>query len=382
MKYRLYIRDSSIFEFETTVKELRQSEKGFEVSLIESAFFPGGGGQEHDEGTLNGIALLDVFERDNEVWHLISESFDPGERVFGKVDRELRVRRMQNHSGEHIISGLASKLFGAENVGFHLSDPYMTIDLSVELIDKDIEFLELMANKAVYENIEICSYFPQNLSEIDYRSKKETGELTRLISIDGVDCCACCAPHLKHTGQIGFIRISDFMRHRGGTRLTALCGLNALSEYRALDSELRAASQLLSAPKEQVSKHLEQRLAEIAELKQRIKTLCRESIDLRLEAADFTDGNRIEFFEDYDFELLRYWTNAAKKLCSGVAAAFSKSGDSYYYVIGSESLDMRKLSKDINANISGRGGGSTAMIEGKSDASREGIADYFMNTHF
>lgn len=382
MKNRLYIRDGNTFEFETTVKEIRKSGKGFEVLLFESAFFPGGGGQEHDAGYLNDIPVLNVFERDNEVWHLISAPLKLGETVFGKIDKDLRIRRMQNHSGEHIISGLANKLFKAENVGFHLSDPYMTIDFSVELGEEETEFLELMANRAVYENLEICSYFPENLSEIDYRSKKETGDLTRLISIEGVDCCACCAPHLKYTGQIGLIRISDFMRHRGGTRLTALCGLNALSEYRALDSELRAASQLLSAPRERVSKHLELRLEEIGALKQKIKTLCREYIDLKLEGAEYTIGNKTEFFEDYDFELLRYWANVAKKLCGGVAAAFSKNGDFYYYVIGSENLDMRKLGKEINANINGRGGGSAAMIEGKAEASREDIAEYFRNIDF
>lgn len=382
MKDRLYIRDGSIFEFETTVKEVRQSDRGFEVLLFESAFFPGGGGQERDEGSLNDMPVLELFEKGNEVWHVVGGALKAGERVFGKLDRELRIRRMQNHSGEHIISGLAKKLFNAENVGFHLSDLYMTIDLSVELDEKDIELLELAANRAIVENIEICSYFPENLDEIDFRSKKETGELTRLISVEGVDCCACCAPHLKYTGQIGLIRIADFMRHRGGSRLTALCGLNALSEYRTLDSELRAVSRLLSSPKEQVSKHVELRLEEINELKQRIKSLCRENIDTRLECSDYISGNRLEFFECFDFELLRYWANVAKRLCSGLAAAFSKSGDSYYYVIGSESLDMRKLSKEINLNISGRGGGSSAMIEGKAEASKEKIADYFLNTQF
>lgn len=382
LKDRLYIRDGNTFEFETAVKEVRQSDRGYEVLLFESAFFPGGGGQECDKGSLNDFPVFDVFERDSEVWHITKEAFKSGDRVFGKIDKELRIRRMQNHSGEHIISGLANKLFGADNIGFHLSDPYMTIDLSVELGEEEIEFLELMANKAIYENLEICSYFPENLYEIDYRSKKETGELTRLISIEGVDCCACCAPHLKRTGQIGLIKITDFMRHRGGTRLTALCGLNALSEYRALDSELKAASRLLSAPKELVSKHLEQRLEEIGALKQKIKTLCREYIDLKLEEAEYILGNRTEFFEDYDFELLRYWANTAKKLCGGVAAAFSKNGDFHYYVIGSENLDMRKLSKEINANINGRGGGSAAMIEGKAEASREHITDYFMSTYF
>lgn len=382
MKNRLYIKDGNIFEFETTVKDVRQSGGGFELLLAESAFFPGGGGQARDEGTINGLELLDVFERDNEVWHLIREPFAPGEKVFCRLDRELRFRRMQNHSGEHIISGLAKKLFSAENVGFHLSDPDMTIDLSVELGEKDIERLELRANEAVYKNLEIRSFFPESLEALEFRSKKETGAFTRLISIEDVDCCACCAPHLRRTGEIGIIKIKDFARHRGGVRLTAVCGLNALMEYRAYDGELKAVSRLLSAPVGNIAAHIERKLAENGELKQKIKTLCRESIDLRLKNAVYFHGNRVEFFEDYDFELLRCWVNSAKQLCSGVAAAFSKSGDSYYYVIGSEKLDMRKTAKEINENIGGCGGGSSAMIEGKAEAAKEHISDYFANAVF
>ena len=224
MTEKLYYLDSHLFHFDAVVTDCRPEGKGWIVELDRTAFFPEGGGQPADTGH----------------------------------------RRMQNHSGEHVVSGLIHGLFGFENVGFHMGEECMSMDYSGELSREDLEKVERLANEAVRSDLTIRAWFPEaaELEDLRYRSKKELSGAVRLVSIPGIDLCACCAPHVRSTGEIGAVKILNAERHRGGTRLSVLCGLDAMEDYARRQESAAAISALLSVPRDAVAPAVERLLAE------------------------------------------------------------------------------------------------------------------------
>ena len=236
MTRKLYDENSHLSSFDAAVRSCVPVHDLWQIVLDQTAFFPEGGGQGADTGMLNAARVLDVQEMGGEIVHITDTPLTPGEMVHGKLDWEKRFRRMQEHSGEHIISGLVHKLYGYRNVGFHLGDETVTMDYDGELTREQLSELEWLANEAVWKNVPITAVYPPEdvLQTIEYRSKLELTENVRIVTIEGYDVCACCAPHVSHTGEIGAIKIIDSMRHRGGVRLTILCGVDALRQYRML----------------------------------------------------------------------------------------------------------------------------------------------------
>ena len=231
---RIFDEDAYITEFEATVLSCTECEKGFEIILDQTAFFPEGGGQYPDKGTLNRTEITDVQEdKEGVIRHFSEKGIPAGEKVYGKIDWEQRFDFMQQHSGEHIFSGLAHKKFGATNVGFHLGYDETTIDLDVPLSEKDVLELELLANKAVYKNLPIEISYPseEELEVLPYRSKKKLSGKIRIVTFPGYDICACCGTHVKQTGEIGIIKLTAFQNYKGGTRLFMLCGKRAFKDY-------------------------------------------------------------------------------------------------------------------------------------------------------
>ena len=229
MTERLYDVNSHMRDFTAKVLSCAGMNGKYELVLDKTAFFPGGGGQAPDSGKIGGARITDVFERGGDVVHIADAAVPEGQEVSCGIDWETRFRRMQNHSGEHIVSGIVHRLFGYDNVGFHMGDHTVTLDFSGELSPDDVQRIETLANLAVYQNLPVTTAFhtPDELSSLSYRSKLEFTGAVRLVTIPGVDCCACCAPHVEYTGEIGIIKILDAQRHRGGMRLTeataALC---------------------------------------------------------------------------------------------------------------------------------------------------------------
>ncbi|MCR4933837.1 MAG: alanyl-tRNA editing protein, partial [Lachnospiraceae bacterium] len=212
MTRRLFDEDAYLSEFESKVESVKEVNGKYEVILSQTAFFPTQGGQNHDIGTIDGIEVLDVTIKDDIITHILKEKVIEGSNVKGKVDFEHRFRNMQMHSGEHIFSGLAHKLYNAENVGFHLSDNSATIDLNIKLSEADLKKIESLVNKAIIKNIDIVATIYKNGEEKDikYRSKKELSGDIRLVEIKDIDICACCAPHVKSTGEIQLFKITSF----------------------------------------------------------------------------------------------------------------------------------------------------------------------------
>ena len=286
---------------------------------------------------------------------------------------------MQNHSGEHVVSGHIHALYGADNVGFHMGTEFMTIDLSRELTWDELMEVEHRANETVRADLPVKTWFPApaELAALEYRSKLDLTENVRIVEIPGVDRCACCAPHVAHTGEIGFIKLLDCVRHRGGVRVSLVCGMDALDAVRVMQKNVTDVSRLTSARREDTAAAVSRLLDAQQQLKERIAAL--GMANARMRAASFAarEGNICVFDDVLDDIALRELVNLLCEKCTGYAAAFSGSDkEGYRYIIGSRALDLRAMARDINAGIGGRGGGSSEMIQGRASKSREEIQKF------
>ena len=371
MTEKLYYLDSHLFEFEATVLAAREEKRGWEIVLDRTAFFPEGGGQPADTGMIGPARVLDVHEREGEIRHLCDRELAPGVYACA-VDREKRLRRMQNHSGEHIFSGLTHQKFGAENVGFHMAADCMTIDFDKDLSFEQLSEIEYEANLAVRANIPVRTFYPspEELKALEYRSKKELTGAVRIVEIAGIDRCACCAPHVNATGEIGAIKLLTAERHRGGVRLSLICGMDALDDYRRKQDSAAAISALLSAKRDEIAPAVERLLESEAKLKERASILGMRCAAMRAEAILFDEG--------LSEAAARELVNRLTEKTDGVAALFLADGAGQWrYIIGSRRVDLRSAAKAINAGVSGRGGGRPEMIQGSAAASEKEIASFF-----
>lgn len=376
---KLYYSDGHLSRFTARVTSCEKEDGAWAVKLDRSAFFPGGGGQEADEGVLSDMKLLGLREEGEDIVHLTPAPLEPGALVEGRIDWPLRFSRMQGHSGEHILSGTVHRLFGYDNVGFHMGEEAITIDFSGELSREDLSRAELEANRAIWRDVPVRTLLstPGELAAMDYRSKKELTGQVRIVEIEGVDLCACCAPHVSHSGEVGLLKIIDSMRHRGGTRLTLLCGEAALLDYEALHENNAAVSAALSAKRLETGGAIARVMAEQEERRAELTKLKRELLQLKAAALRPTEGSICIFESDIDMITLRELVNAGSELAGKVCAGFAGTDGDYKYIIGSRTVPLRARAKEINAAIDGRGGGSDAMIQGTSRARREDIERYF-----
>ena len=378
MTEKLYYLDSHLFAFEATVLSARKENRGWEIVLDRTAFFPEGGGQPADTGQIGEARVLDVHEREGEIRHLCDRELAPGSYACA-VDREKRLRRMQNHSGEHIFSGLTHQKYGAENVGFHMAADCMTIDFDRDLSFEELSAIEYEANLAVRANIPVRTFFPspEELASLEYRSKKELAGAVRIVEIAGIDRCACCAPHVYATGEIGLIKLLGAERHRGGVRLTLLCGMDALDDYRRKQDSAAAVSALLSAKRDEIAPAVERLLEAEEKLKERASILGMRYAALRADSIAPTKGHVCLFDEGLSDAASRELVNRLVEKTDGAAALFLREEGGWRYVIGSRTLDLRAAAKEINAFVKGRGGGRPEMIQGSASASAEEIERFF-----
>ncbi len=379
MTEKLYDLDSHLREFSAKVISCEKDGERWAVVLDRTAFFPEGGGQAADSGELGGCRVLDVQEASGVIRHYLDAPLTAGEAVAGKLDWEKRFRRMQNHSGEHLLSGLVHAHYGYRNVGFHLGDGDVTVDFDGELTRPQLDELETEVNLAIAGNVPVTCWYPakEELNALEYRSKLELTENVRLVKIEGYDLCACCAPHVSRTGEIGSMHILDFMRHRGGIRLRMLCGLDAVEDARARYQATLSISGLLSVPQLETPKAVRRVLGELEETKQALADARRQILQMKAAALPETTGNLCLFEPELDMLSLRELVNAGMEKTSGMCAAFSGKDGDWKYIIGSHSVDLRSLAKEINAAVNGRGGGRPEMIQGSCTASRKEIEAYF-----
>lgn len=381
MTKKLYDIDSHLQTFSAQVLSCTQTEKEqWHVLLNQTAFFPEGGGQLPDEGTLDGIPVLDVQETPNGILHTIPSPFPVGSEITGKLNWPLRHSRMQCHSGEHIISGLAHRFFGCTNVGFHMGEQEVILDFDKELSAKELLRIETEANAIIADNRPILAEYPtpETLASLDYRSKLDLTENVRIVTISDCDICACCAPHVKHTGEIGLIKLTNSMRHRGGIRLWMVAGQLALADYRQKQENIVAISAALSVKQVETAQGVTRLKQELEDTKQALNELKRVLVLEKCKNLPQTEGNLCLFEDSLDSQGLRALVNAGMEKCGGICAVFSGSDQTgYYSVLGSHTVNLREQAKEIYKVLGGKGGGQPTMIQGSVTATRAEIEAYF-----
>lgn len=366
MTEKLFYTDSHRKCFSAQVLAVYPVEDGYEVVLDRTAFFPTGGGQDADTGRLGETRVLDVKEREGIIYHKTEKSLEVGSEVHGVLDWEARFSKMQQHSGEHIVSGIVHRRFGYDNVGFHMGKDAITMDFNGELTAEELKEIQWEANEVVAQNLEIMQHFPtkEELSSMEYRSKIEIEGQVRIVEIPGVDSCACCAPHVKKTGEIGCIRLLQAQRYKGGARVSMLCGFRALADAQEKADSLRELSMLLSAKEEEVVREVHRLKEELEETKGELLRQQRVFLQMQLEQME-PAACVCHFAEEMQGDGARFFMNGMLEKGSGIVAVFTgsiKSG--YRYVIGSKAYDVRPLAKVLNAHFAGRGGGKAEMVQG------------------
>lgn len=378
---KLYYLDSYINNFSAVVLSCDSCTDGFFVTIDKTAFFPEGGGQKADNGYIGEAFVKDVQEKDGQILHYVDKELTVGEEYSCKINWEQRFSRMQNHSGEHIVSGIVNSQYGFDNVGFHMEEDYVTIDFNGELTREQLDEIEDKVNFVIYKNYEIKCWFPDEneLSELDYRSKLELTENVRLVSIENTDLCACCVPHVKRTGEVGIVKILDFMRHRGGIRLVMKAGFKALSDYREKYKSVYDISNLLSAKQPEIFNAVERVYNEIDYVNKDFYNFKKKVAENDKNNLVFC-GNVSYFISSYyDTDMMRNLVNYGMEK-SVLSIAFSGDDENgYSYIAGSNSLDMKDVAKALNSRLNGRGGGRDTMIQGKISANKNDIEMFIEN---
>ena len=377
---KIFETRGDVYETFATVTGCQATEGGFAVTLDKTPFFPGGGGQEADVGTINGYEVKKLKEVDDDIIHVVQNELKVGDHVTCALDKEIRLRRMQNHGGEHIVSGIVNRKYGFNNVGFHMGADDITIDFDGVLDRDQLREIEHLANMAIIEDRPISVFFPspEELDVLEYRSKKALSGRVRIVEIEGFDRCACCAPHLPRTGMVGMIKILDFLHYKGGIRVHLLCGLDALDDYHRRYAAAAEISTLLSAPQSDIATAVARLHEENGQLRGELGELRRKLLTLRADAVSATDGN-ICLFEDADANGMRLLFNLCVEKCGGICAVFSGDDEhGYKFIAGSKTQNARDLIPLMRDVLSARGGGKLEMIQGSCEATREKIEEFFL----
>ncbi|MBR5309715.1 MAG: hypothetical protein IKU42_01155 [Oscillospiraceae bacterium] len=377
---RLFDENAYLTEFDASVLSCEETENGFSVILDSTAFFPEGGGQFSDIGTLDEAEVLDVQEdKEGIIRHIVKTPLEPGKTVHGKINWNRRFDFMQQHSGEHIFSGLAHSKFGATNVGFHLGIAETSIDLDVPLNEEQVLELESLANEAVYKNFPIEISYPsqEELDVLPYRSKKKLEGKIRIVTFPGYDICACCGTHVKQTGEIGLIKITSFQNYKGGTRLFMLCGKRAFGDYQAKNINVLRVTNGLSVPPEEICFAVKRLENEITEHKIYESSLKKELFALKAEKLG--TGDKICVFEKElnPDELRRFCLTLGENF--KIAGVFTGTEGNYKYAVSSKTENCSAIAKELNTKLSGRGGGKPELIQGSCLAKAKEIEDFFNN---
>ena len=380
MTEKLFYQDSHRSTFTAIVQEVRPSGNGYEIILDRTAFFPEGGGQSSDTGSLGGVSVSDVQEIDGKIIHYTDGPLVEGTEVEGCIDWTERFSKMQQHTGEHIVSGLIHKIYGYHNVGFHLGTDSVTLDFNGVVPKEKLHEIEQLANEAVAKNLPVQVLYPtdEELSKISYRSKIEIEGQVRIVVIDGYDVCACCAPHVKQTGEIGLIKLVGMQNYKGGVRISMLCGFRALEDYYQKEKNNREIAVMLSAKEYETAVEVERLQEELAMKKAKIAELEQKFLEQKVETLDVS-GEIVCLFEETDPVMTREMVNLLLKKGAKMAAVSSgNEREGYRYVLGSRSLDVRKNGKLLNEAFHGRGGGKPEMVQGTVQGKREEI-EAFLN---
>ena len=379
----LFYRDPYIRSFSATVVSCIEHKGAWLTVLDDTAFYPEGGGQEADHGTINGIEVFDVHRKDGKIVHYMKEPVEAGMDVECRIDWDRRFDHMQNHTGEHIVSGLIHKEFGYDNVGFHMGKEIIQIDFNGPLTWEDLMGIELKANQIVMDDVSLHIWCPdkEELDQIDFRSKKELNGTVRLVEVAEADLCACCGTHVASTGEIGLIKILSVAKYKNGVRVEMVSGNRALNLMRKVYNNNRAISASLSAEMLKTAEAVEKTKQESQRKDQLIGSLQSQLLEYRL--ASFETDQDFLLDEEENMDRVAMIHMAGRMLDekrAEVAAVLSKQMDGYAYFICSKTVNLAALSKQLNTQLNGRGGGRPDNIQGFFQSDIQTIREVFVKT--
>ena len=374
---RLYDQDAYATKFEAEVLACEEVEKKerkvYQVWLDQTLFFPEEGGQSPDMGTIDGIKVLDVQIKDEVITHTLAAPLAVGTTVKGVVDWKHRFYNMQQHSGEHIFSGIVHNRFGYDNVGFHLSDSIVTMDFNGVITAEDIEKIETEVNQAIIENIPVEVSYPtkEELKVLEYRSKIEIEGQVRIVTIPGYDVCACCAPHVRRTGEIGMLKVMNVQSYKGGVRISILCGFRALEAFRQKADIITELMAQFSTNQEALVENVTKLKNTNQTMKNQLASAKQELMEYKVAAIPEDSENAILFESDLDTPVVRNVVNGLVEQFTGICAVFVGNDESgYQFIVGSKNKDCRAIAAALREKLSARGGGSDKMIQGSVAASQ------------
>ena len=362
--------------FHATIQDI-QYDKNTTLILDQTLFFPEEGGQCADSGTIDGYEVIDVQISKGVIKHILKGhvELEIGNEIQGEIDWDLRFSNMQNHSGEHIFSGIVHREYGYDNVGFHLGKDVVSVDFNGPIDEVSLRRIEKEVNQVIYENRVIRAYYPseEELASLDYRSKKEVDSPLRIVEIENCDVCACCAPHVRRSGEVGLFKVVHMMNYKGGVRIFILCGQRALDYVLELDDNMNAIYHMLSANNSSVVKYVKQLIDTNNALKQEVFNLNKKEVQRLVEEAN--ENHRYFFVEDLDKNLQREMVNSLAQRLEGYVGVFAGSDRmGYRFILASRNNDTTKLF-DVLKSHGAKGGGNALMVQGYIKISQDTIEE-------
>lgn len=377
---QLYYTDPYQTEFTAVVKEVREKKGAYLVRLSQTCFYPEGGGQPYDTGVLGGALVTEVHEKDDEIWHTVSKPLEVGAEVEGKINWKRRFDLMQQHSGEHILSGILHQMTGCDNVGFHLTTENVYVDFDKPMDRTLLREAELRANRFIWENHPVKIWYPDaaELAALEYRSKKELTGKVRIVSFPGADVCACCGTHVAASGAVGSVKILSVQNYKGGVRVEIVCGQRALETATLWMEQDQEIGRLLSVKPQQTVAAVKKLSDELSALRIRLAAMEEKAF------ADKADklagkGDVLLFEEGLTPDSVRKLCTLVMESCCGRCAVFSgNDADGYKYAIGQKDGDLRTIVKKMNSKLNGRGGGKPFFAQGSVMATKAEVETFFM----
>ena len=378
---KLYYTDPFLTTFTAKVLSCEAGKGGYLVTLDRTAFYPEGGGQPADHGTLGGIAVTDVHEKDGVVIHTVEKAVEIGENVTGSIDWARRFDHMQQHSGEHILSGILCHNYHCDNVGFHLGADTVTIDYNTDISWEEALAAEYQANQVIWADapVEITYPSPAELEQLDYRSKKALTGKVRIVTFPEADCCACCGTHVLRAGQVGIIKVLSCQKFRSGVRMEILCGERAWRYLSGTYDQAHAVGQHLSVKPLEAAAAVERLTEELTAAKARMAELEGEVFSHKAHAY-CGKGDVVLVEPPLRPDGVRRLADAVARECGGLAAVFAGEDGRYNYaLVRADGADIAPLVKSMNAALTGRGGGRSGFAQGSVQADADTIHAFFNN---
>ena len=373
---KLYDKHPYETTFHATIQDI-QYDKNTTLILDQTLFFPEEGGQCADSGTIDGYEVIDVQISKGIIKHILKGhvELEIGNEIQGEIDWDLRFSNMQNHSGEHIFSGIVHREYGYDNVGFHLGKDVVSVDFNGPIDEVSLRRIEKEVNQVIYENRVIRAYYPseEELASLNYRSKKEVDAPLRIVEIENCDVCACCALHVRRSGEVGLFKVVHMMNYKGGVRIFILCGQRALDYVLELDDNMNAIYHMLSANNSSVVKYVKQLIDTNNALKQEVFNLNKKEVQRLVEEAN--ENHRYFFVEDLDKNLQREMVNSLAQRLEGYVGVFAGSDRmGYRFILASRNNDTTKLF-DVLKSHGAKGGGNALMVQGYIKISQDTIEE-------